>query len=240
MTFEDIYTIKRNDTLIKIGTLYGYSNPGPIFYYPKNEPIFISKDPNKIWAGDTIYIPYHPDILRKIIATSIYLIEDVIRSTQKFYQDLDLSKKEIDDYLIKIDAVNFLANIGLGIGSLVAKGANSTMTGKEALIWLFAESRPSIISNIATLSIPQPEAPKKNFKFYVRHTLGPWNPSYWATVYAACKEGDENIYLYGSDAVIFKEKERIRIQANKDIKRLQIRLTEANNMLSQSYYKKVI
>ena len=68
------------------------------------------------------------------------------------------------------------------------------MTGKEALLWL-AESRAGIAGNIATASIPAPDAPKRDFKFWVRHALGPCNPSFWASVYVAVKEGDADLYL---------------------------------------------
>lgn len=185
-------------------------------------------------------IPYHPDLLKKIIATSQHLIAEVTASATQMIAGENIHKKELEDFLFKVDAVNFLAGIGVGIGALTAQGARGAeMTAQEALIWL-AESRVSIASGIATQAIPSPTAPRKDFKFWVRHTLGPWNPSFWASVVVAIQEGDADIYLYGADATAHQTKLKIKQQADSDIARLTKRIDEARHQMGQSYYNQRI
>ena len=149
-------------------------------------------------------------------ATSEYLIAKVVSDTKSFVGKADIKKKEMNEYLRKIDAINFLAQIHVSIGSLAAKGSEQSY--KQVLVW-FAEHTATKTSNIITMTVPTPTAPKRDFKFFVRHTLGPWNPSYWASVYVAAKEGDMDIWLFGTDAVAHKEKMRIKKQADKDDRR---------------------
>ncbi len=77
-------------------------------------------------------------------------------------REQDFHKEDFESFLFKIDAANMLANIGVGVGVLAAKGPGATMTGKGALAWL-VESRISLGANIATASIPAPTAPRKDF-----------------------------------------------------------------------------
>ena len=89
---------------------------------------------------------------------------------------------------------------------------------------------------ITTLVVPEPTAPKKDFKFYIRHTLGPWTPSFWTSVYAAVKTGDIDTYLYGADAIRFKRCSEISAQANRDIDRLKTRIQAARAQLMMPFY----
>jgi hypothetical protein len=82
--------------------------------------------------------------------------------------------------------------------------------------------------------------PERDFKFWVRHALGPWNPSFWASVYAAVKEGDLDLYLYGPDAIAFQQKLKIKAQAEADIAKLRAHLNEAQRQLLQPFYKQRI
>jgi len=237
MPFHVPYAVKKNDNLTKIGKSWGFANPGSIFAYPPNKPAFKGRTAHHIRPGDKFLIPYSPESLRKIISTSEYLAADVAKSAKKLIAEQHANKKDLESFLFKVDAVNFLASMGVGIGSLAAKGAKGAeMSGKEALIWL-AESRATLASNIATLSISAPQAPRRNFKFWVRHTLGPWNPSYWASVVTAIKEKDLDLYLYGADATTHKAVMKITKQANADIKKMQTRAQEARKQLAMPFYK---
>ena len=75
--------------------------------------------------------------------------------------------------------------------------------------------------DLAPLIIPSPSSPKKVFKFVVRHTLGPWTPSFWTSVWIAIKQGDVDLYLYGSDAVAYRTAMQIKDQADRDITKLK-------------------
>lgn len=236
MASEDVYIVKAGDNLTKIAKNHGFGNPGPIFSYPPNKTLFRNRSPDAIRPGEKIRIPYHPDLLKKIIATSKYLASELASETTKIMREQDIHKDVLEKFLIKIDAANMLANVGVGLGGLIAKGPGATMTSKEAVSWLVS-SRANVASNVATLSIPTPTAPKKDFNFFVRHTLGPWNPSFWASVHSAISEGDVDIYLYGADATTQKTKQKIKQQAEKDIAKLRTRWSDAEGQLKQPYYR---
>jgi hypothetical protein len=233
----DRHIVQPGDNLTKIGCAYGHLNPGPIWTFPENAAQFKGRDPNRIRPGETILVPYSEPLLRKMIATATQLGIEVQADAEKMMRAAHADKGDIDRFLFKIDAVNFLAGLGVGIGSLVAAGAKGTeTTGKQALIW-FAESRATVASNLATLSISQPDAPKRDFRFYVRHALGPWNPSYWASLYAAAQSGDVDVYLYGTDAVTHKANLKIKDQAERDLRRLKQRVVQAKMQLAAPFYR---
>lgn len=236
MSFHDTYTVTRGDTLTKIGKRYGYDNPGPIVAYPPNAERFRGKSPDLIYPQERFLIPWHPSLLWKYIATTKYLIESVQRGAAGDLQDLQRSKEKLDEFLMKIDAVNFLSNTFVGIGSLAVQGMKGVeMSSGQALRWLL-DSRVAIAADMATMGISDPTVPKRDFRFYLRHALGPWNPSYWASVWAAVKERKLDIYLYGSNAIIYEQAASIRRQAENDIAKLHRRLVEAESQVSQKFY----
>ncbi|HNR69512.1 MAG TPA: hypothetical protein PKN24_15805 [bacterium] len=237
MVFHDTYFVRTRDNLTSIGRQFLFDNPGPIFAYPPNADRFHNKSPHLIYPNEKLLIPWHPSLLQKYIATCNYLAQQVTDNATKFIHEQIHNKDEIDDFLHKIDALNFLASLHVGIGSLAVQGMKGVeMNSKQALIWL-VESRATVFANVTTLAVPNPTAPKKDYKFYIRHALGPWNPSYWASVVAAIKEKDVDIYLYGSDAVNYKACQKIKQQAEADISELKKRLKTAETQLLASFYK---
>jgi len=236
MPFHDTYLVKPGDNLTTIGKKYGLPNPGPIVRYPPNADRFRNKSPNLIYPNEKFLIPWCPQILQKYIATSRHLINEVTKGATQLIHEQMHNTKELDNFLFLIDALNFLAGLTLSVGSLAVQGMKGLeMNSKQALLWL-VESRASLGSEIATMVIPSPTAPKKDFKFWVLHALGPWNPSFWASVVTAYKEKDVDIYLYGSDAIAYKNSLRITRQAEADIAKLKGKIAEAEAQLNQPFY----
>lgn len=236
MPFHDAYKVKPGDNLSSIARWAGFANPGPILRYPPNANLFRGRSLDLLRPGELLWIPYPKDLLLKIIATSEHLIQEVTKATAELTRATRADQKDLESFLFKIDGLNFLANLGVGIGMLAAHGARGgTMTAREAVVW-FCDSRAALGQAIAPTVIPAPSAPKRDFRFYVRHALGPWNPSYWASVYTAISEGDIDIYLYGSDATVYKRTLEIRRQADQDIARLRQRLIEARTQLAMPFY----
>jgi hypothetical protein len=237
MGFHDAYHVKSGDNLTRIARAHLFDNPGPIVAYPPNASFFRNRSVHLIRPGETVLVPYHPDLLKKIIATSRHLIGEVSGFATQLIREQQADRKKLDEFLLKVDAVNFLASLGVGIGSLGVQGAKGAeMTSKQALLWL-AESRAAVAGGVATMAIPAPDAPKRDFKFWVRHTLGPWNPSFWASVIVAIKEKDVDIYLYGADATAYKAALKIKQQAEADIARLGQRVAEARRQLAMPFYR---
>ena len=190
-----------------------------------------------IGARVRLFIPWRSDLLRKLIATMKHLQVDVAADARKLMTATAHSKGDLESFLFKIDALCMLANMGHGIADLVAEGIKQTeMTSGELLGWL-VNSRVEMAGDVATLAIPAPEKPKQDFKFFIRHTLGPWTPSYWVSVYEAIKSGDSNIYLYGPASTQWRAQQQIRSQAEGEIERLQKTIAAAQRQLAMSFYR---
>jgi len=237
--FQEAYRIRPRDTLTRIARSRGYLNPGPIFAYPPNRPMFPNRAAaDHISAGSTLYIPWHPDMLRKLIATSVHLMEESRNFATRLIERQVHDAEELEEYLHKIDAINMILQINVSIGSLIAESVEhgGKLTTAEIIEWL-ADSRAHMLAgDLAPLVIPSPTAPKKDFKFFIRHTLGPWTPSFWASVWVACREGDLDLYLYGTDAVSYRNSVRIKEQAEQEIGRLKQTVNAARWQLMMPFY----
>jgi hypothetical protein len=60
----------------------------------------------------------------------------------------------------------------------------ATMTSRQMVSWLAETGVHTFAGDLAPLIILSPSAPKKDFKFVVRHTLGPWTPSFWTSAWS--------------------------------------------------------
>lgn len=236
--FYDLYLTagEGKDELLRIARRKGFTNPGPIVAFPPNAAVFRNGVTLPTGSRVRLFVPWRPDLLRKMIATMKHLEREVAADARKLIAETAHSKRELEDYLIKIDSLCMLANIGRGITSLVVEGLKGNeMTSEELVSW-FLEDRIDVGKDVATLAIPSPERPKRDFKFFIRHTLGPWTPSYWVTVIAAFKYHDSNIFLYGPAAVQWQTQQRIKSQADADIGRLQKKIAAARHQLAMNFY----
>jgi len=237
MPFCDVYVVKAGDNLTKIAKSKGYKTPAAIIGFPNNQTRFATPaKQNLIRPGERILIPWHPLLLKKLIATSEFLANQVAEDAKRMIEGQDADKEELDSFLKRIDAINFIASVNVEIGSLIAESAQHGAMSSEAMLMWLVDAKVSQVREITTLIVPEPSAPKRDFKFYIRHTLGPWTPSFWASVYAAVKTGDVDTYLYGADAVRYRRCQEISVQANRDIEKLKSRILAAKAQLGMPYY----
>ena len=246
--FYTQFPVSAGQDLFRIASSRGFDNPGPVIAYPPNKPLFekrfgatylkVARD-FRLMPGDVLFVPWHPDSLRKTIATSEYLIREVRKDMHSLVSRQLKTKDDMNDLLFKIDAVNFLANIGAGVVALAKNFAAKGFTlGEEEVVSWFVDSRINVASNIATMAVPAPSEPKMDFtSFLIRHTLGPWNPSFWVTVYAAIDEGNVDYYLYGTDVVMSQNVMKIQMQATRDIQQLQNRIAAPTQQLQAPFYQ---
>jgi hypothetical protein len=237
MPFHDLYRTKGVDAqeLFRVCKSHGYDNPGPIIAYPPNQSVFNTRQtPGKLPPGAQVLIPWHPTVLRKLIATSEFLAIEFAKDATRIIESQQGDKEDLERFLIKVDSVCLLINMGKSLTQLITE-AKEGMTAAQAVAW-FANSRLDLGKDIATLAIPAPDSPKRDFKWVVRHTLGPWTPSFWASVYAAIKEGDSDIYSFGPAAETYKTKLRIKTEADRYIGVLRMRIAEARQQLGMPFY----
>ena len=80
----------------------------------------------------------------------------------------------LEEYLRKIDAINMIAQVHVSTGALIAEATEHSgcLTSRQIVV------RPChpVVGDLARLVIPAPTVPKKDFRFLVRHALGPWTP----------------------------------------------------------------
>jgi hypothetical protein len=237
MQFHDVYVVKPGDKLTTIARKKGYMNPGPIVAYPENQAFFRGRSPNLIRPGEKFFVPWHPDLLKKFVVTMEALVADVQNTANKLIREDVENKEELEKFLVMIDSINFVAQIHVAIGSLAVENAahGFELSSEHVLEWL-ADSRAHMFGEMATMVVPAPSAPKRDYKFFIRHTLGPWTPSYWASVYAAIKDRDLELYLYGSDAVTYRNAQNIANDAKLEVIKLQAPLNHARNQLVLPFY----
>jgi hypothetical protein len=242
MQFHDAYTVKPGDNLWKIGKSKGYSNPGPIVAYPPNRQFFQIHSPDHLKPGDSFFIPWQPELLRKFIATMEDLVVSVQETAKELIEGEEQNREELEQFLVKIDSINLIAQIHVSIGALAVENA-AAMAGKEGamesgelLEWLADNRVHMIAGDLVPMIVPQPNAPKQDYKFYIRHALGPWTPSYWASVYTAIKTGDLDLYLYGTDAIVYRNAKTIADNAKLEIIKIQAPLNHAKQQLALPIY----
>ena len=242
MQFHDPYVVKAGDSLFKIGRRQGFSNPGPIVAYWPNQAFFRKRSPESIRPGDAFLIPWHPDLLRKFIATMQDLVNKVKITAQELMEGVRKNREQLEEFLVWIDSINLIAQINVALGSLAIEnaaavaGKHGAMESAEVMAWLADATIHTAAGDMAPLIVPQPESPKRDYRFFIRHTLGPWTPSYWASVYAAIKSGDVGVYLYGSDYTQFKDAQSIAAKAKEEIIKVQAPLLHAQRQLALPFY----
>lgn len=245
LSFHSRHIVVGIETIEQIARQYRYDNPGPILAYGPNHfapfPVPSSVVRERVAPRAILFIPYRPEVLVKLIATAWKLSEEIARIANQLMLQQSGYDKKLEELLFLIDAANFVAGIGVNVGTVAVKGFIAVkdgkeilMTAEEAIEWI-ANSRISSAAEMMT-NVTAPEKPRKGIGFWVRHSLGPWNPSFWTSVYASIREGNADIYLHGADAVSYDSKLRIQRQATADIAKLKKRVKEAEIQLNAQFY----
>jgi len=237
--FYDVYKARGRDPfeLVNLAKSYGYDNPGPIVKFPPNGKVFpANASPGTLPPGAQVLVPWPLPLLRKMLLTQQYLQRRLMEEGGKLMEQQDENKEHLENVLFLADSAQMFINMGKEMGDLIADYAKGkTMDAKELARW-FLDNRLSRGGDLASMAIPAPSMPKVDFRFVARHVLGAYSISYWASMYAAVKEGDAGIALYGSAAIDFRNKLRIKQEIDNELTNLLFRIRAAQQQLNMPFY----
>src|SRR6185437_9399122 len=123
--YYDTYVARGRDVaeIANLAQSYGYDNPGPIVAFPSNQAQFPrNATPAAVLAGVRILVPWHPNLLRKIIATQEHIAGEVAERARELIEEQHTTKEKLEQFLILVDSACMLINVGKGIGDLAAHG----------------------------------------------------------------------------------------------------------------------
>jgi len=175
----------------------------------------------RLRAGDKLYVPYTQRHLKQLIDLSMRMIVSATIELAKLLKKQHLEQDEFESFLLKIEAISILANVGAGLArgaALTSTALKATSVAKttevagEALNWIAFEGGKTS-AEILGMAIEASKAPKKGIIFYLRHSPIGWlSPTYWASLWAAVSEHEWEAFLYGAEGVAHKRAEELTRQ----------------------------
>lgn len=222
---------------------YGYDNPGPIAAYPPNTILFPgSRTPGVLKKGSRILVPWHQSQLKCLIDFSSRLAHKYRKAALEVVGNLSEMTRDIDSKLNTLDAICTVATGLVQLGGAAVKGAAAMKSGakvmpegKKWIPWLTSDRILPVGQAVAS-AVSAGASTNNGAGFIVRHTLGPWNPSYWASLWAAGSEGDMDIWLYGTSAIENKRSNEIKRQFDRDIGNLTDKVRKASEQMKMPFY----
>jgi hypothetical protein len=92
-------------------------------------------------------------------------------------------------------------------------------------------------AEIITTLIPSPKKPELGALYYLRHAFGPLNPSYYVQLFTAIGTGDYELWMFGTGALAYRDKKRIRDQFAEEERRVLRTIGMIDLQLSCHYYR---
>lgn len=230
--YHNTVTLGAPMTWFQVARSTGFDDPGPILAYPPNIARWrTSENPDgTVAAGREVLIPFKTSTLERMIAAARSAITDSAIQAEKLIAMVKADGDQINRVFATADiaaaVIGAFASIGVGI-SQAGKAAQAPISfsgaaAEEEVLVMLKDGIAPRVSNIVTTITPTPDPAGGSgaghwFKLIVRHTLGPWNPSFWASVALAIKEDNADIYIYGMDAFTAQQTRQIANQAKAQI-----------------------
>ena len=222
--FEHKYFAFGGETVSEVARKFRFESPNPLNHPEYGYPLNM-----RLRHGDVIYVPYTPSHLRQLIGLSERMIRGTKEEAEKLLEQQHLNQEEFEGFLLKIEAISILANVGVGLveGAKITSAAlNATSraaeheAAEEALHWIIKEGAHTN-AEILGAAIEASKAPKKGFFFYLRHSPIGWlSPAYWASMIASLKSGEPELFLYGPEGLAHKRAEEIVSHARRYVEDL--------------------
>lgn len=247
--FHIIHKVTLPERLDWIANIYGgFQNAGPIFYYPPNTDFFKRRPPTSLLIGDWFYIPWRRDLLQKTIATCEYTKLRAIEQANKLIEKQMKSEEELMHTLHVVDAVGWLATMGVSIGGLAVHGAKvaaapiasrAVEEAPEHLVKWFLVERVATGLHIMAHAIHAPQKPQKDFGYYARHVFGVITPSWWTSlmVQASAADRDWEVFKYGPKILTYRNALKIKARAEEEIKKLDLVIRSMKAQAAMRFYE---
>lgn len=129
------YTVRKGDDLSSIARQSGFSNWRDIYNSPANSRFRASHpNPDRLSPGEQIMIPPTPEVVRQVLQERLSSLMQLRSDTDSLYrrieQDLDDNIRRYGSVASRTDAAATVANVLVGLGTLVYKGmAAMKLTG---------------------------------------------------------------------------------------------------------------
>jgi hypothetical protein len=251
--YHNLVNVPKGMTWWNAAQKLAFDNPGPLLNYPPNSDRFItSVDPMAeipTYLGQ-LFVPYKRESLDRMIAAAQDAILDVNRRAAELIAMVKVDGDKVNQVFATADIaamlLNALAGVGLAASTSVKTANAATATAadvmsEEAVMAMLKEGLPSRAANVITTLVPTPDPAQGSgvghyAKLIIRHTLGPWNPSFWASVALAIKEDNADIYIYGPDAWTAQQTRKIANQANNTAKDLMAQVNDMKEQRKAGFY----
>jgi hypothetical protein len=237
--FEFTYVAEGGESVTEVARRFGYDNPGPLCHAP-----YFYSPYMRLKKDDKLFVPWPPRYLKYWIVASVKLQKMVLERLAEGIKSQHEAKEDFESFLIKIELISIVLSLGVSQiegAALTAKAMSGTSSvakevTEEAIIMLTEKAGEKSVE-ILNLALEASHAPKTGIVFYLRHTAGLISPTYWASVYAACKTGELEAWLYGPEGVERKRIQQMTSQSQRELFELGLKIDFMRAQLESGLYK---
>jgi hypothetical protein len=240
--YEYTYTAQGGETITQIARQFGFESADPLSHPP------YGYAPNmRLAKGDVIYVPFPPRRLQNWIDTTEKMIKGAKEGLKEAVETQKIMKENLENYLMKIEALSILANMakgaveGIKIGAKAAKAVTNHYAKKiteEMAEWGIDEAKGTS-EELLGAAIEASGAPKRGLILALRHfpPLGWRSPAYWASLASAIASGEYEVFLYGPEGIAEKRCEKLAGETSRYIEDLNFHIALMKIQLDSPIYK---
>jgi hypothetical protein len=239
--YEHIYVANGGETIEEVARKFGFNDARPLTH-----PAYGYASNMRLRSGDKIYVPYTPTHLKQLIESSLRMIEGANEGAKDALEHQFESQEEFEGYLLQIEAISILVNVGAALvegavitaNTLRAAGAAEAREGAhEMLHWLQVEG-PKTSVEILGAAIEASKTPKKGIALLIRHSPIGWlSPTYWTALGFALAKGEWELWMYGPEGLTHKRAEELVRHTQKYVEDLTSRIAFMRNQLASPIYQ---
>src|SRR5262249_33154022 len=128
--YEHTYVAVGGETIAEVAAKFGFDDPSPL-----NHPSYGYALKMRLRHQDRIFLPYTQSTLSEMIEVSHHMIESAAEEAEKLIEAQNLQQEEFEGFLLTIEAISILANVGAGL----VQGSRMAMHGLKHVVTREAE-----------------------------------------------------------------------------------------------------